>query len=186
MDYVEIPLNSIKYPGLKAIIDKEDYDRVNDLPWHPEVSRTTVYVRTSRNSKTPNKSLHRFIMNAKPGQVVDHINFNGLDNRKANLRFCSVKENADHSRKYRDSTSNFKGVSWQMSAQKWRAQIQAEPGRLLYLGSFIDETEAAKVYDQKAKELFGEFAVLNFPDKPIALDPNEKNYEDILIDRFAV
>jgi hypothetical protein len=106
--------------------------------------------------------MHRFLLNAPAGVLVDHRDCNGLNNRKANLRLCTNKENTRNSRPYLKGSSRFKGVCWGKKAKKYIAQITVDGKRYL-LGYFHDEIEAAVVYDIKAMELFGEFAYLNFP-----------------------
>jgi hypothetical protein len=97
--------------------------------------------------------------------IVDHINGNGLDNRKENLRVVTVVENARNSRgKVRSRKSQYKGVSFCIGRKSpWRATIEAGGHGQKHLGYFSTEEEAARAYDQAAAEVFGEFAFLNFP-----------------------
>jgi len=108
--------------------------------------------------------MHRAIMNPPDGTVVDHINRNSLNNRRCNLRICTQKENLRNGRPSRRSTSRFKGVYFDKQTRKWIAKIGYN-GKTIHLGSFEDEVEAAKAYDRKAYELFGDFAYLNFPEE---------------------
>jgi hypothetical protein len=109
-------------------------------------------------------------MNAPEGMVVDHINHNGLDNRKVNMRLATRAENARYSRKTKNKFhSDYKGVYYIKRVKRWRARITFE-GKTMYVGEFKDEKSAGKAYDRAAKKYFGEFACLNFPDigsKPI-------------------
>jgi hypothetical protein len=107
--------------------------------------------------------MHRQITSAPPGLVVDHINHNGLDNRKDNLRLCTRAQNALNQRPRKGTSSRYKGVYWHERDKRFYAQI-SHKGRRYHLGSYKSEIQAAKAYDKKAKELFGEFAHLNFPD----------------------
>lgn len=109
--------------------------------------------------------LHRILIGAFPGEVVDHINGDTLDNRLRNLRICTNAENARNSRKRAGSGSQFKGVTRIKGTNRWRAQIMVN-GQKRNLGSFRDEESAAKCYDAKARELHGEFAKCNFPVAP--------------------
>ncbi len=103
-------------------------------------------------------------MKAPRGFVVDHINFNGLDNRKANLRIITQAQNVCHRRKIaRQTVSQYKGIYWEKNGQRWRARIVLNR-KNIYLGGYKDEFEAAKAYDKGAKKYHGEFATLNFPD----------------------
>ena len=89
-----------------------------------------------------------------------------LDNRKENLRLCTHRQNIQASRKRNGNTSSkYKGVHWEKSRQKWRGKITRMDGKTIFLGYFDSELDAAKVYDDKARELFGDFAQLNFPEK---------------------
>jgi len=102
-------------------------------------------------------------MGTEEGKVIDHINSNGLDNRKANVRFATAQQNCWNQRKQRgNSSSKYKGVHWEKKRNQWRARITFK-GRVVRRGRFETEQEAAKAYDGKARELFGEFASLNFP-----------------------
>lgn len=96
---------------------------------------------------------------------VDHINHNPLDNRKSNLRICSHLQNMQNRKKSQRGASVYKGVCRCKRNNTWRAEIQCGYDRH-YLGTFKTETEAARAYDQKAKELFKEFACLNFKEIP--------------------
>lgn len=109
--------------------------------------------------------LHRILAGAFPGEVVDHINGDTLDNRLVNLRVCTNAENIRNSRKRASSGSSYKGVSRIKGTERWRAQIMVN-GRKMNLGSFRDEQAAARRYDEKARELHGDFARCNFPTEP--------------------
>ena len=106
--------------------------------------------------------MHRQIMIAPEGFVVDHIDGNSLNNRKTNLRICTQAQNIHNSRPRRNRSSKYKGVFWDKVNKKWSTNIRKGDKRI-YLGGFDDEIEAAIAYDRKAAELFGEFAYLNFP-----------------------
>ena len=93
---------------------------------------------------------------------TDHINGDGLDNRKQNLRTCTHTENMRNRGKSKNNTSGFKGVSWHKRGKTWDAKI-AHNKKLMHIGSFKDKEVAAKAYDRKAIELHGKFAKLNFP-----------------------
>jgi len=93
---------------------------------------------------------------------IDHKNRDNWDNRVENLRVCSQAQNCYNKAKKAESSSNYKGVSWFERDKCWRARIQFKQ-KQYYLGYFSTQEAAAKAYDIKAKEFFGEFAVLNFP-----------------------
>jgi len=114
------------------------------------------YVRYKR------EMLHRLIVGAPVGEVVDHINGDTLDNRRSNLRVCSRAENLWNAGKRRHNTSGFKGVCFDKRDGRWYARIRAV-GRVHDLGRYKTAEEAAMAYDAKAAELHGPFARLNFP-----------------------
>jgi len=105
--------------------------------------------------------MHRQIIHVPEGYVIDHINGNGLDNRKANLRPATVAQNAWNSKK-RNPRSGYKGVCFDKDKGLWRAAIVCNRKRI-HLGYFKDKTTAAKAYDKAAKKYHGQFASLNFP-----------------------
>jgi hypothetical protein len=113
------------------------------------------------------QSLHRYLLgvdNTDP-RVVDHVNFNTLDNRYSNLRLVSRQENQQHRRKVKErsgqpTTSKYKGVRFNKSRHKWEAQITMNR-KHIYLGLFNEEIDAACAYNNAAAKLFGEFSVLN-------------------------
>lgn len=96
-----------------------------------------------------------------PGMVVDHIDGNGLNNQKSNLRQCTYAQNKQNSRKRKRTSSQFKGVNFHKGGQNWQAYITVNKKRI-WLGRFNSEIEAASIYDAKARECFGEYAVTNF------------------------
>ena len=148
--------------GKYAIVDAEDYDRLSKYKWLALEKGRSLYAKTFHlNGKSLH--MHRLIMNAPPHLVVDHINHDGLDNRKKNLRLCTHLENLRNARPSRGGSSEYKGVYWHKGSKKFVAQIAFKAKRI-WLGYFKNEIEAAKAYDKAAKKFFGEFAFLNFPD----------------------
>lgn len=108
--------------------------------------------------------LHRLLLSPPDGMVIDHINGDGLDNRRCNMRITTVTQNNRNRGKGRNNSSGFKGVYWSSVENKWRVQIRNGKGKV-WIGKFNDLTEAARAYDKAARELHGEFAVLNFPEE---------------------
>jgi len=104
--------------------------------------------------------MHRFLMQPPPGMQIDHINGDGLDNRRCNLRLATNTQNRRNGKAHSDGTSRFKGVCWDKFRGRWRADITFE-NRSIHLGRFHSETDAAIAYDAAARDLFGEFARLN-------------------------
>jgi hypothetical protein len=154
--------------GKYAIVDPEDFDTLNQYKWHIRRSnRSNTYyaARTITISRFNREvvSMHRFIMNAPDDFEVDHINGNGFDNRKANLRLATGFQNARNKSKRRNTKlSKYKGVK-RNSSGKWHAVINYNCKRI-YLGTFETEEGAARAYDMAARKYHKEFARLNFPD----------------------
>lgn len=150
--------------GMFAIIDEEYYESVSKYIWYAIKDKNTYYARSyilSNSNRIPIR-LHNFIMNST--KMVDHINGNGLDNRRGNLRFCTNMENMQNSKPMRGKSSKYKGVSLFTRYGKFAAQIRVS-GVPTVIGYYDDEIDAAIAYDNKAKEVFKEFARLNFPDE---------------------
>ena len=156
-----IPLTQGKY----AIVDPEDFERLNKHKWYAVKCKHTFYAIRCIG---PRKRrilirMHREIINPPDHLVVDHINHNGLDNRKANLRPATHAQNNYNKLiiKRKNSSSKYKGVTWFKNSKIWRARIDVN-GQRKFLGYFKDEIQAAKAYDKAAKMYHGEFATLNF------------------------
>jgi hypothetical protein len=165
------PFRKIKLTqGKFAIVDAEDFEQLNKFKWYPEKSRRTFYaIRNEKKQGCGNKQIivkmHRLIMNSPPDLSIDHINHNGLDNRKANLRIVSQTQNVWNARKWATKcSSRYKGVNFTKMNNKWRAKIMHKR-KWFNLGYFDDEESAARAYDAKARELFGEYSCLNFPEQ---------------------
>ncbi|MHC4676125.1 MAG: AP2 domain-containing protein [Planctomycetota bacterium] len=158
-DYCRIPLTQGKFTK----VDPEDYIWLLQFRWHCHKREYTYYaLRTQWQHGVSKKILmHRLIANTPVHLVCDHINRDGLDNRKQNLRNCTKQQNNLNQAGHRDSVSRYKGVYWKKDMQKWVASIQIDATRE-HLGYFDSETEAAKTYDKAAKKLHGDFAGLNF------------------------
>lgn len=162
-----IPLSQ----GLVAIVDDEDYEALNQWIWSARVGTTVTYAARYRRKEERGRGasylvyMHREILGLGKGSLderrVDHINHDGLDNRKANLRIATSRENSRNQRKFR-GTSRYKGVAWYKPYDKWHASIGIE-GTQKHIGYYTSEEEAAHAYDEVAQKIYGEFAVLNFP-----------------------
>ncbi len=148
--------------GKWAIVDAADYEQLSEYRWCALEKGRSWYAKTLNRNGTI-LSMHRLILNAPKGLFVDHINHNGLDNRRENLRLCTHLENLRNARPSTGGSSKYKGVSWEKAKKRFRAKINHNR-KGIHLGYFKNEIDAAKAYDKKAKELFGEFAYLNFPD----------------------
>ena len=141
-----------------VLLDYEDWLKYGHITFVVD-SKGYVVNDTGRGETRKIWALHRDILGNPEGKVVDHINGNKLDNRKYNLRVCSIKENIRNS-KPKEGTSKYKGVHWDKSRNKWVSSIKVDrEGK--YLGRFNKEIDAAKAYDVAAEKYFGEFARLN-------------------------
>lgn len=143
--------------GFCALIDDIDAERVLARKWYLQRGGHTCYGAAVQKG-TP-LLLHRFILGASRGQIVDHINGDGLDNRRDNLRLCSHAENLRNQRKRAGTSSRFKGVRKNKSGT-WSADIE-QSGKSLFLGTFDSEERAARQYDRAARVFFGKFAKTN-------------------------
>ncbi len=150
--------------GQFALVNNKDYVELSKYKWSAVKLRNSWYaVRYSKGSHKTRVSIymHRQILGLKKDDGIksDHQDHNGLNNQRCNLRKCTTQQNG-FNRNYQNHSSKYKGVSWDVKAKKWRAGIQYNL-KTYHLGSYETGIEAAKIYDAKAKELFGEFARLN-------------------------
>lgn len=153
--------------GANAIVDDDTYIWANRWKWSNDrnyaVRRKYIsykMVDGKKKQKYGKVYLHREVIKAKPGQTVDHINGNKLDNRRSNLRICSMQENAYNRRTQSNCKSGIKGVYWHKRGHKWCVEIRANKKKY-YLGLYESKSEAKSVYQEAAKRLHGEFARLN-------------------------
>lgn len=146
--------------GMFALVDDKDFDDLNKFKWYAWKGGNNFYAYTMRfdivSKKQKRIGMHRYIMNTPKGLVTDHINGNGLDNRRSNLRICTHAENIRNSRKPTANTSGLKGVSWNKNKKKWQAQIRHKKN--IHLGYFDDKYKAYFVYCDAAHMLHGKFA----------------------------
>jgi hypothetical protein len=147
--------------GKVAIVDAADYAWLSQYKWSAYERRGKFYACRRKGRRTI--WMHREIVNAPKGLVVDHKDGNSLNNRAGNLRICTPRQNGYNVRRRNwalDWASRFVGVF--PHRDKWYAKIGHE-GREYLMGPFDTDIEAAKAYDQKAFALQGEYAYLNFP-----------------------
>lgn len=155
----QLPITSISKQDAYTLIDLEDLPKLKKYNWYISHSAQTWYaVSNSKGSEKKTILMHRLIMDCPENKVVDHINHNGLDNRKSNLRLATHKENCRNKIKNLNSKSNYKGVTWEKYTNSWATRIDAKT-----IGRFKNEIHAAMAWDIWARDLQGQYAYLNFP-----------------------
>jgi len=153
--------------GEWTLLDEVDYYRFGNLKWSLGGYKKNLYAVSGVKNKDGNFELvrlHRLIMNPPENLVVDHRNGDGLDNRRENLRLATKSQNLFNSRKRKNTSSQFIGVSFDKRSGLWVAYIGL-CRKKIFLGYFKNEIDAAKAYDAAAKIYHGEFARLNFPEE---------------------
>ena len=136
--------------------------RVSEVP-----RKDGTKLRYGRHDKRMGKSakiflMHRVILGIDDPKIkIDHCDGNGLNNAYENLRVSTTSQNAANKRKTSGASSQFKGIHWYTALGKWKAMIRFN-GKLMFLGHFSSEEDAARAYDKAALTCFGEFAKLNF------------------------
>lgn len=157
----EIPLTQKK----AALVDDDDYEVLAHHNWYAAKDHGGNWYAQRARPGAPGCVIfmHREILQAPNGVFVDHRDGNSLNNTRRNIRLCNKSQNGGNAKLPKHNTSGFKGVHVNNRPDKpWKAVICYQ-GKRIYMGMFSDPADAARVYDAKAKELFGEFARLNFP-----------------------
>ena len=157
--------------GHFAIVDEPDFGAIMANVWHAAEGTSGIWYAERSQSLGRRRyvclSMHREVIAAPIGLVVDHVNGNGLDNRRSNLRLASVAQNAANKfNSPNQRAGRAKGVTWNRSAGRWQAAI-GHAGKVHYIGLFGSEEEASSAYDAEASRRFGEFANLNSRRSPL-------------------
>jgi hypothetical protein len=154
--------------GKHALVDDSDFETLNQWQWRAQRARAgsnkfyAVRSGPTNNGKRSVVWMHVQIMEAqlKDGQRPDHVDGNGLNNQRHNLRPSTHRQNCQNKRTSGCNKSGYKGVSWKKRNNKWCAQIKSD-GKVLHLGLFASPVDAARAYDAAAIKHFGQYAVTN-------------------------
>ena len=151
--------------GQFALVDDADYEWLNQYKWYACKIRGNFYA--VRHSPVENRKRHTILMsrqilglNYGDSREADHRNHNTLDNRRNNIRICTHQQNMGNRKLTLNTSSRFKGVTWDKAKNRWKAQICIN-GRQTYLGLFLSEKKAALAFNDVSKKYHGEFACLN-------------------------
>ena len=169
--------------GKFALVDDADFQFLIQFKWRAEPSRKQIYaIRSNATGEAGiqnHRSMHRLILNPELGQQVDHIDHNGLNNQRANLRLCSKRDNLRSRTLNKNNSSGYKGVSLDQHARTgrptnkpWRVYLGYDTaGSRIYIGYFATAKEAAEAYDHATIEFYGEFAATNKSLNLLTLEP---------------
>lgn len=156
-----IPLTQGKF----ALVDDEDFEELNKHKWYTRETFNIWYavraIWQGVNKNVKSISMHRFIMKTPKNMQTDHIDGNGLNNQRNNLRICNNMENGCNRKINKNNTSGFKGVSYKKSRETYEARIMYQK-KSFYLGNYIKAKDAALAYDKAAKKLHKQFAKINY------------------------
>jgi hypothetical protein len=145
---------------MNAIVDDADYETLSQFKWsvfHSGGANRKYYAQRSPHPKHQTILMHRMLMDYPGGMEIDHINGNGLDNRKCNLRICSKSQNMANRGKTKRNQSGAKGIIWDKANQRWMARIAIQR-KTYFLGRFERIEDARSAYARAAQKYFGEFA----------------------------
>lgn len=149
----------VLFSGEIALVDDEDFDLINAYKWYRSKRKRVTYAIANVRKKTI--YMHKVITHTDNSQKIDHKNHDGLDNRKENLRLTTGTNNQANRRKTDSSTSSsYKGLHYDKEHNCYIAKIVYQ-NTYIYLGSFSNEIAAAKAYDEAAKQIYKEFALIN-------------------------
>ena len=149
--------------GFEAIVDAEDFEWLNQWKWTLMDKRNgLLYAYRLENGHSIR--LHRFIMGAPSGTEIDHIDHDGLNNQRSNLRLCTHQQNMWHNARGPWGRSGYWGVYFESLTGKWSAQIGANY-HVIHIGRFDNPVDAARAYDAAARKYHGEYAKQNFPEE---------------------
>lgn len=145
--------------GKVTVVDDYDFEWLNQWKWYARENGNTFYAQRRKGNGT--EKMHRLILGlVTKDQIADHKDGNGLNNQRTNLRAVTLSQNASNRRSKLNGTSKYLGVNWHKKEKRWNASIRKN-GKLVCLGGFSKEEDAALAYNTGALKLHGEFANLN-------------------------
>lgn len=148
--------------GQVLIIDHDDYELVKQYKWYATTNCSVYYARTKKhiNGKIARILLHRLITNCPRDMQIDHIDGNGLNNCRDNLRVCTHSQNQHNKKKMKRNTSGYKGVFFNKRDSNWKSMIMVNK-KSVFLGYFSNPEDAYKAYCEAAEKYHGEFKNLD-------------------------
>ena len=150
--------------GTECIFDSEDYEKLKEYRWRLIRGRTNLYAGAETyGSETKRVLMHRLVMNCPEDMVVDHINGDGLDNRKENLRVATRSQNSKNRKVNSNNTSGYKGVTFDQTSGSYRASIMCDY-EIIHLGLFSTAEEAAQAYADASAKYHGEYGRTHLDD----------------------
>lgn len=163
---IVIPVQSDKYGEHNIFIDGEDFDKIKGYNWYISKGRSNTFYAGSKtiNKKTNKRTsiwMHRLILNSCNKNVIDHIDHNGLNNCRSNLRVCTQSENCKNKMKHDETkTSKYKGVGFKKSINKFQARICFNY-KQIFLGYYENESDAVMAYNEASLKYHGEYGFTN-------------------------
>jgi len=154
----QIALNGVNGHGLFTLVDDEDYEELNKVKWYGYKAKNTVYA--VRGGNRIFISMHREILKVPPKLRVDHIDHNGLNNQKSNIRICTASENNKNCTKRINKTSKYIGVSWHKTTKKWQVKSKYK-GKVVFGGLYANEDDAGLAYNRISLEQCKDFTNIN-------------------------
>jgi len=144
----------VKVPGIRAsvpcLVDDDVYEWASKRRWCQGAGYPLI------RCSGKNKRLHEFLIERTPGKVTDHIDGNPMNNQRSNLRLATYSQNSTNSRRAKDNSSGYKGVSWHKQSGKWRATIMKN-GKWREIGRFDEVSDAAVAYEKEALKRHKQF-----------------------------
>jgi hypothetical protein len=158
----KVDISTKKYPNIFALVDDNEYERINKNHWYVMSSKKNLYaVRTKgKRGKTKTILMHRELLGYEGTLLIDHRDHNTLNNKKDNLRICTTSQNTMNMIRTKKESSIYKGVFYDKERNKWQTNIMRNYKKI-FIGRYGKEKDAAKAYNKAAIKYHGEFACLN-------------------------